>query len=512
MDQSLRHPVICPGRNCWRTEPADAVAVIIDADAYFRFAREAMLLARRRIMLIGWDFDADLVLDRSKRTKEGPESIGQFIHWLVGRSPDLEVFLLRWNVGAAKALVKPRTLFTLLRWMRHPRIHMRLDGHCPVGASQHQKIVVLDDTMAFCGGIDMTLDRWDTRRHLDGDPGRRRPSGASYGPWHDATTGVTGAAAAALGELARQRWQRAGGRQLNPVADAGPCWPAECTPDFTNVPIAISRTQPDMDDQDPITEIEQLYVDLIGAAQRWIYAESQYFASRRIARAIAKRLVEPDGPEVVLINPHTSEGWLEPIAMDTARAQLTKALRRCDHHDRLRLYHPQTVGGTPIYVHAKILIVDDCWLRIGSSNMNNRSMRLDTECDVTIDATASDPQAGRKIADLRASLLAEHLDSTEAEVKRLMEETGSLIAVTERLRRAKGRTLTPYQIPDLPEVEEWLADNEILDPEGPDEMFEPLAKRGLFHRNSLDFRIRHRGHHSRDDRPSAQQPQGDADV
>ena len=170
-----------PYDNCWRVETADRVAVIIDADAYFRFARDAMMLAKRRIMLIGWDFDAGLVLDRSNVPNDGPESIGRFIHWLVGRNPELEVFLLRWDVGALKTLTKPRTIVTLLRWMTHPRIHLKLDGHHPTGGSQHQKIVVLDDTMAFCGGIDMTLDRWDTREHADGDPGRRRPSGASFG-------------------------------------------------------------------------------------------------------------------------------------------------------------------------------------------------------------------------------------------------------------------------------------------------------------------------------------------
>ena len=503
MDQRTAAPLIRPGRNCWRIETADRVAVIIDADEYFRFAREAMLRATRRIMMIGWDFDAELVLDRCDKTKEGPESIGRFIHWLVERTPALEVYLLRWDVGALKTFTKPHTIVTLLRWMRHPRIHIRLDHHHPFGASQHQKVVVLDDTMAFCGGIDMTVDRWDTRDHADGDRHRRRPSGHSFGPWHDAATGLDGPVAAALGELCRTRWHTAGGRVLDPVVGAGPCWPDDRSPDFTDVPVALSRTIPDMQDQEAVAEIEQLYVDLIGAAKRWIYAESQYFASRRIALAIARRLEEPDGPEIVLINPRTSEGWLEPIAMDTARARLMEALRRRDRGNRLRLYHPQTAGGVPIYVHAKILIVDDRLFRVGSSNMNNRSMRLDSECDVTIDATTLDPSVGRTIAAVRNGLLAEHLDSSAAEVAELLEKTGSLIALVEQLRRTSGRTLEPYRTPNLPEIEEWLADNEILDPEGPDEMFEPIAKRGLFRRNTLDFRIRHRGHRPEDDQPTA---------
>ena len=81
---------------------------------------------------------------------------------------------------------------------------------------------------------------------------------------------------------------------------------------------------------------------------------------------MAARLDEPDGPEVVLVTPCSCEGWLEPIAMDTARARLVEALRRHDGSDRLRLFHPQTARGIPIYVHAKILIVDDRLLRIAA--------------------------------------------------------------------------------------------------------------------------------------------------
>ncbi|MCE3544068.1 hypothetical protein LXJ56_28215, partial [Escherichia coli] len=81
-------------------------------------------------------------------------------------------------------------------------------------------------------------------------------------------------------------------------------------------------------------------------------------------------LDEVDGPEIVIVNPETAQGWLEPLAMDTARARLVEALRRRDRHGRLRLYHPYTRGGAPIYCHAKITVVDDTQLRIGSANIN----------------------------------------------------------------------------------------------------------------------------------------------
>jgi phosphatidylserine/phosphatidylglycerophosphate/cardiolipin synthase-like enzyme len=231
-----------------------------------------------------------------------------------------------------------------------------------------------------------------------------------------------------------------------------------------------------------IREIEQLYLDQIASAQHHIYAESQYFASRKIAEAIVQLLAREDGPEIVLVNPLTAQGWLEPIAMDTARARLVTALRQHDRHDRLRLYHPYTAEGDPIYVHAKILIVDDTILRVGSSNMNNRSLGLDTECDVTIDARRTRNAASRPaIRAIRDGLIAEHLGSKASTITARIARTGSLIKAIES-HRGKGRSLRPYEVPNLGDIEKWLADNEVLDPESPDEMFESLTGRGLFRR------------------------------
>ncbi|WP_375427094.1 phospholipase D-like domain-containing protein [uncultured Sphingomonas sp.] len=453
------------------------MSVIVDADAYFRVLRQSMMLARRRIMLVGWDFDARISLDTGTRLPGEPRTIGGFVRWLVDRSPDLEVCLLRWDLGAIKSLFRGTTVFSLLRWMGHPRITTLLDGHHPMGASHHQKIVVIDDCLAFCGGIDVTSERWDTAAHLDDDPGRRTSLGRPYKPWHDATSAVQGPLAAALGELARDRWVMAGGKALAPVPLLPDCWPDGLRVDFTNVEVGIARTGPAMPDSEPIHESEALFLAQIAAVKRHLYVESQYFASRRIAEAIAKRLIEPDGPEFVIVNPRNAQGWLEPIAMDTARARLMTALWARDPHMRLRLYHPVTTGGSDIYCHAKILIADDDVFRLGSSNMNNRSLRLDTECDLALVAPNDDARA--TIARIRNGLISEHLDVPPEQVAHTLTETGSLIATIERLRRP-GKTLDPYEVPDVGAVTQWLADNEVLDPEGPDEMFESFARRGLF--------------------------------
>ncbi|WP_157098809.1 phospholipase D-like domain-containing protein [Novosphingobium rosa] len=472
----MTEPLLETGRNCWRIAPAARASVIVDADDYFRAARAAMLKAQKQILLVGWDFDARIRFGGD--VEDGaPIRVGEFLSWLVRRTPGLHIHILRWDTGAIKTLFHARTLLRIAKWLRDPNIHFRLDAHHPPAGSHHQKVVVIDDDVAFCGGIDMTARRWDTRGHEDAEPRRVDPDGQPYGPWHDASTLLQGPVAAALGDMCRERWTISGGDPVAPVTQGADCWPDGIEADFTAVEVGIARTVPEMADQQPSHEIEDLYVDLIARAQKWVYAESQYFASRKVAEAIGKRLAEPDGPEFVIVHPVSAQGWLEPVAMDSARARLVEALREGDPHGRLRLYHPFTAKGDPIYVHAKVTVVDDRVLRVGSSNFNNRSLRLDTECDAVIDAGRdANTQAVRAIAGIRNALLAEHLGTDCQTIEAMIERTGSLIETVETLR-GEGRSLRPYEVPDLDEVRIWLADNKILDPEGPGEMFEALSQR-----------------------------------
>jgi phosphatidylserine/phosphatidylglycerophosphate/cardiolipin synthase-like enzyme len=229
-----------------------------------------------------------------------------------------------------------------------------------------------------------------------------------------------------------------------------------------------------------------LFVEQIGRAKRFIYAESQYFASRSIAEAIAERVAEPDPPEIVLVNPLTAHGWLEQTAMDTARVRLLHAVAEKDHARRFRVFVPLTSGDAQIYVHAKLMIVDDEIVRVGSANMNNRSMGLDTECDVFIDAAR--PGNGHvvpAITALRHSLLAEHCGITIEQLVALIEQHGSMAAAIDSLPR-RGKRLEPFTLRPLTEAEKTIADSALLDPERPQEMFEPIGgKRGLFRRGGI---------------------------
>ncbi len=471
-----------PGRNCWRIERADKAALIIDAADYFAVVRQAMMTAEKRIMLIGWDFDARVRIGPRRNPTGAPSTIGRFILWLNNHRPDLNVYLLRWDFGAFKAMFRGTTPITVARWALHKRIHVKLDAAHPWGASHHQKIVVIDDCLAFCGGIDITSQRWDTRAHLDDDPRRVKPHGNPAFPWHDATLALSGPAAKALDELARERWRCAGGGELEPIDRRADLWPHGLAPQFENVDVAIARTFPAFGEIEAVHEIEELYLDMIARAKRHVYIEGQYFASGRVAEAITSRLAEDDGPEFVVVSPEQAHGWLEQVAMDTARSRLFEAVKQYDRHNRFRVYTPCTERGMAIYVHAKIMVVDDIMLRVGSSNLNNRSMRLDTECDVVLDATLpGQAHIARTIREIRDDLAAEHLGVTAEEFGSVFEATGSLIEAVEQLR-GQGRTLKPYLPPALTRLGTFLAERQLLDPDGPEQTFDPFARRSLFRR------------------------------
>jgi phospholipase D1/2 len=471
-----------PGRNCWRVERVKRAALVVDAADYYRHAMQAMIEAKHQIMLIGWDFDTRIRLVDGDPPCGAPNSLGGFITWLAERRPELHIHILAWDQGLLSVPARGTTFFRLLRWGTDPQIHVKWDGVHPLGGSHHQKILTIDDRVAFCGGIDMTDTRWDTRCHRDREPGRRHPfTRRRYSPWHDATMAVDGDMARAIGDLARIRWHAATGEHLPvpPRGDHDP-WPDGLEPHFEDSDIAIARTRGAFGALAEIREIEALFVELIRCAERYVYVETQYFASRVIAEAIAKRLEEDDPPEFVIINPKQAYGWLDETVMSPARYELMKALAEKDKKGRFRIYYPVTEQGEEIYVHAKIMIVDDRALRVGSANMNNRSMGLDSECDLAIDVS-DDDRARSTVAELRSDLLGEHLGVEPAEIARCFAETGSLIGCIEKMR-GDGRSLVPLEPEEPNAALKKMAKDELLDPESAEEGYERRARPGLLKR------------------------------
>ncbi len=380
------------GRNCWRLPQAERAAFVIDGEDYFRAVREAMCRARRTIFIVGWDIHSELRLVRNGQQDGYPEKLGQLLDRLAGDRSELEIYILNWDFAMIYAMEREFFPVYKLRWKSHQRIHFSLDGQHPVGASQHQKIVVVDDRVAFVGGLDLSKWRWDTSRHLPDDERRVDPDGEAYPPFHDVQMAIDGEAAVAIGELVRERWRAAVGQDAADTdldADGDP-WPPSIPPDLEKVTLGIARTLPNYGGRDEIREVERLYVESIAAAQSFIYS---------------------------------------------------------------------------LMVHAKVMIVDDRIARVGSSNLSNRSMGLDSECDLAVEATESQP-CGADIARFRHRLLAEHLGVDVDEVAAAQERRGSLIAAIESLRDGE-RTLEPLS-GDVPEeIDQWVPDSALLDPEKP---------------------------------------------
>jgi phospholipase D1/2 len=212
---------------------------------------------------------------------------------------------------------------------------------------------------------------------------------------------------------------------------------------------------------------------MIASARHTLYIENQYFTAPRLAAALEKRLAEPDGPEIVLVLRLLSHGWLEEHTMHVLRTKLIQRLQRADAHKRFRVYYPHIPGladGCCLDVHSKLMIADDALLRIGSSNLCNRSMSVDTECDVVVEARGRAPVAAA-IRDFRARLVAEHLGVPPAAVGRELAASGSLRATIDALA-GEGRTLKP--LADLPHWPEAIVNvAAVADPE------EPIALQAL---------------------------------
>lgn len=473
--------ILAEHRNCWRIARANRFAAIVDAGPYFAAAKNAILQARRSVILIGWDFDLRIGLERDEPIQGAPNDLQSFLRHVVASNPELHIYVLRWDMSALRYPFRATLPLKLLDWLAGGRLEFNLDHAHPVGACHHQKIVVIDDVLAFCGGIDITDGRWDTRDHLDKDERRADPDGSHYGPWHDVTACLDGEAARALGELARERWRRATGKRIPPAPPRDPVWPEHLEPLMTDVDVAIARTDPAYGEvRQSVQEIEALYLDAIAAAKDAIYIETQYFASHKIAAAMIERLQESTPPEIIVINPKSAAGWLEEAAMGAARAALLQDVRAADHLGRFQIYTPVTEGGDDIYVHSKTLIVDDRLVRIGSSNINNRSLGLDTECDLAIEADGTDASSEVRSAasELRDTLLCEHLGAERETLRAAVAECGLLGAI-ERLRVRRGRTLAPFDPPEFSAAEIELARSGLLDPSKPEEISRTL-RRGVF--------------------------------
>jgi len=474
--------LLVPGTTCWQLARARHLSLIQDAGPAFAAIADAMEAARESIFILGWDLDSRTPLRPRPGTHQGaragngqgggPLGGGALLPLLLAclaRQPRLQVFILIWDYSVIYSFEReprPREQFG----RAHPRLHFALDADHASGASHHQKIVVVDDEVAFVGGIDLTMHRWDQPPHLLHDPHRIDGEGKPYDPFHDVHAAVAGPAAAALGQLARARWAVRRGRARTPPLAAARTitdWPATLPRDASDVQVGFARTYL-RDGQPPVKEVEALTLAALAAARRWIYAENQYLTSNAVVRALAARLTESDGPEITVMLPEVEAGWMERGSMGVLRARALAFLRAKDLYGRLRLVSPRVSAGAEaraVNVHAKVLVVDDLLAKVGSANFSNRSMGLDTECDLAVEA--SDAASAAFVASVRNRLLGEHLGLTAGEVAERLAASGSLCHLIDNQIATAAYTLVP--VPDATDapVDLTVFDGAVVDPEEP---------------------------------------------
>lgn len=468
----------------WRAATG-RLAPLIDGVEYFPAVRRAMAAAQRQILILGWELHSEIDLVRGdeaaqiKEREDLPIRLADLLEALVEARPELEVHLLVWEGASLFALERQFVPRMKRPWDRHPRIRLVWDRDTPALGSHHQKLVVVDDRVAFAGGMDLTQSRWDSHDHRVDDERRRKPGLLPFhgNPYHDAMVAFDGEAAAILGDWCRERWRRATGEPLDPpkieARDSGEDdpWPEDVEPLLRDQTVSIVLTQPDFGGRPEKRQCEQAFLAQIRDAERLIYIETQYLAVDGIVAALCDRLREPDGPEVVLVLPFGCPGLLQSASMDTRRDSLLAELRDADEGGRFGVYWPALAAGSTedpfdhsVYVHAKVMVIDDRLIRIGSANLNNRSMGLDTELDVVVEVDG--PADREQVARFRRRLMSP-LHGVDAEaIAEAEAERGSVVAAIESLRSGDS-SLHPFEHSAPDAASNIALDIELADPSRP---------------------------------------------
>jgi phosphatidylserine/phosphatidylglycerophosphate/cardiolipin synthase-like enzyme len=380
------------------------ITPLVDGDAFFRCLYDALLAARNYVYIAAWCLTPHVPLLRDTREQLTDTRLVDVLSCTAARVP---VRILLW--GGALAVIQPtrgaveRTVEALRREGQGD-LRVGIDRTARFTHCHHQKAIVVDGQQAFVGGMDLTTfagDRWDVNDH-------DMRAGVN---WHDVEALIEGEAVGDVEQNFRQRWSGATGDRSLPHCDAhiDPSW---------NTPAQIVRTIPRSTyGFAPRGEygIHHAYVEAIRAARRFIYIESQYLWSPTIIDALEEAIQRERGEpfRVVIVLPAraTSGKW--------DNDKHVEAIRSFDggrgNADVYSLYASGPLSGVrgfgyrPTYVHAKVAIIDDEWLTIGSANLNNRGLITDSEINVSV----TDPAVAKA---LRCRLWAEHLGVREDDI------------------------------------------------------------------------------------------------
>ena len=342
------------------------------------------------------------------------------------------------------------------------------------GGSHHQKFVVLrhpgrpELDVAFVGGIDLCHGRLDGPEHR-GDP-QRQPMAPVYGPrppWHDIQLAVRGPAVADVETVFRERWDDPTALTRNPfdrLADLvrhEDHSPGVLPPRLPDPPprgtkqVQLLRTYPKRRRGYPFApdgerSVAHAYDKVIARAHSLIYLEDQYFWASDVVRCFADALRASTSLHLIVVIPHhpDEDGRLAQPLNLVGRQQALDDVREAGG-DRVAVYGIENRDGTPVYVHAKVSVVDDVWASVGSDNVNLRSWTHDSELSCAVIDAALDEREPRVLdrfgdgarvfaRQLRLQLAREHLDREENDDADLLDPISAFAAFRDSAERLQS--------------------------------------------------------------------------
>jgi phospholipase D1/2 len=477
-------PLLVPGETCAAVVGVDRAGVLVDGKDFYRAFYDACCAAERTILMAGWQFSCDVELVRGEDAAccKYPRTLLELLSALCEERPDLHVYMLPWDSSPVFAFEREPLQRLRLRLKGHPRIHWKMDNMHPAGASHHQKLFIVDRAVAMLGGMDVCSSRWDDRSHTASSVVRDKNKAK---PYHDVNAYVTGEAVDVLRNWFCRRWEIATHEKLELPEQPRTRIDVRASFEVHAPRVGLSRTWPAMDkcELPELRELLRLHQRAIGQAKQLIYIENQYFSSYEIATALECRMRQ-GGPllEIVMVLPKKSAGLKERISIGVYQAEILEKLTRLAKQTghRLGVYY-QTASEcdgdeVPVFIHAKVLAVDDRFLLISSANLSNRSMGFDTELGVAWESH----QPTESLRGARLELMAEHCGMTRQEAEARFARPRDLVTKLDALAKSRASLLRMHgrNRDELPGwlLRRFLPKRTPLDPANPQQFREGLPE------------------------------------